>query len=257
VGLGGREYLFGFACVDQTGRQTYDCRWAITPEQEKQAFLWFVDSVMTRWSDYPAMHIYHFSPYEPAALKRLMGRHATREDEIDRMLRARLLIDVHAVLKRALRASVEEYSLKALEEFHRFERKVPLKEARSAMREMEHALELGQPTEAGEDVKNTIAGYNADDCFSTRSLRDWLERERQALELAGHRIARPPKSDGAPPENIDERQRKTAVLAEGLTRGISADPVQRTRRMPRAGCWRTFWPGTGGSPKRIGGNISV
>ena len=228
VGLGGREYLFGFACVDQTGRQTYDCRWAITPEQEKQAFLWFVDSVMTRWSDYPAMHIYHFSPYEPAALKRLMGRHATREDEIDRMLRARLLIDVHAVLKRALRASVEEYSLKALEEFHRFERKVPLKEARSAMREMEHALELGQPTEAGEDVKNTIAGYNADDCFSTRSLRDWLERERQALELAGHRIARPPKSDGAPPENIDERQRKTAVLAEGLTRGISADPVQRS-----------------------------
>ena len=49
-----------------------------------------------------------------------MGRHSTREDEIDRMLRARLLIDVHAVLKRALRASVEEYSLKALEVFHRF-----------------------------------------------------------------------------------------------------------------------------------------
>ena len=96
------------------------------------------------------------------------------------------------------------------------------------MREMEHALELGQPAEAGEDVRKTIAGYNADDCFSTRSLRDWLERERQALELVGQRIARPPKSDGAPPENIDERQRKTAVLAEGLTRGISADPAQRS-----------------------------
>ena len=58
--------------------------------------------------------------------------------------------------------------------------------------------------------------YNADDCFSTRSLRDWLERERQALEQAGHRIPRPAMSDGAPPETVDERQRKTAALAEAL-----------------------------------------
>ena len=59
----------------------------------------------------------------------------------------RLFIDVHTVLKRALRASVEEYSLKALEVFHGFCRAVPLEEARSAMRQMQHALELGQPTE--------------------------------------------------------------------------------------------------------------
>ena len=227
VGLGGREYLFGFAWEDQTGQQIYDWRWAMTADEEKQAFEWFVDSVMTRWSEYPAMHIYHFTPYEPSALKRLMGRHSTREDEIDRMLRAGLFIDLHTVLKRALRASVEQYSLKALEVFHGFRRAAPLEEARSAMRQMEHALELGQATEVSESARNTIALYNADDCFSTRSLRNWLERERQALEQAGHRIARPPKSDGAPPETIDERQRKTAALAEALTRGVSADPAQR------------------------------
>ncbi len=97
VGVGGREYLFGVVWKDETGQQIYDRRWAMTAEEEKRAFEWFVDSVVTRWSEYPTMHIYHFSPYEAAALKRLMGRHATREDEIDRMLRARLLIDVHAV----------------------------------------------------------------------------------------------------------------------------------------------------------------
>ena len=134
VGVGGREYLFGFAWEDETGRPNYDCRWATTADEEKRAFEWFVDSVMTRWSEYPAMHIYHFTPYEPSALKRLMGRHSTREDEIDRMLRAGLFIDLHTVLKRALRASVEQYSLKALEEFHGFRRAVPLEEARSAMR---------------------------------------------------------------------------------------------------------------------------
>ena len=229
AGVGGREYLFGFACEDHAGQPMYERRWAMTADEERRAFEWFVDSVMRRWSEYPAMHIYHFSPYEPSALKRLMGRYSTREDEIDRMLRAGLFIDVHTVLKRALRASVEEYSLKALEEFHRFERKVPLKEARSAMREMEHALELGRPGEVGKFVREKIALYNADDCFSTRSLRDWLERQRQALELAEHRIARPPTSDGAPPETVDERQRKTAALAERLTKGVSADPAQRSQ----------------------------
>jgi predicted RecB family nuclease len=63
-----------------------------------------------------------------------MGRHSRREDEIDRMLRAGLFIDLHTVLKRALRASVEQYSLKALEVFHDFRRR--------AMRQMEHALEI-------------------------------------------------------------------------------------------------------------------
>ena len=89
------------------------------------------------------MHIYHFAPYEPSALKRLMGRHAVCEDEIDRMLRARLFIDLHTVLKRSVRASVEQYSLKALEVFHGFTRKLPLEEAGHAMRQMQHGLELG------------------------------------------------------------------------------------------------------------------
>ena len=224
VGLSGREYLFGFAWADQTGQQMYDRRWAMTVDEERRAFEWFVDSVMTRWSEYPAMHIYHFTSYEPSALKRLMGRHSTREDEIDRMLRAGLFIDLHTVLKRALRASVEEYSLKALEVFHHFRRAVALEEARRAMRQMEHALELGQPNETDENVRKTIALYNADDCVSTRSLRDWLEREREALVQAGHRIPRPTMSDGAPPETIGERQRQTTALAEALKRGVSSDP---------------------------------
>ena len=123
---------------------------------------------------------------------------------------------------------------------------------------MEHALELGQPTEAGEDVRKAIALYNADDCFSTRSLRDWLERERQALELAGHRIARPPTSDGAPPENVDERQRKSCGFGgEANERRFGSIQRNEARRMPRAGCWRTFLTGIGGNPRRIGGNISV
>jgi predicted RecB family nuclease len=41
-----------------------------------------------------------------------MGRHATREAEVDRLLRAGRFVDLHAIVRQSLRASVEEYSIK-------------------------------------------------------------------------------------------------------------------------------------------------
>ena len=78
VGLNGREYLFGVLLID-AGPPHYECRWALSAAEEKDAFTWFVDLVMARWAQYPSMHIYHFAPYEPSALKRLMGRMASEK----------------------------------------------------------------------------------------------------------------------------------------------------------------------------------
>jgi predicted RecB family nuclease len=228
VGLSGREYLFGMVLANSEAEATYECRWALDAANEKKAFQWFVSSVMDRWARDPAMHIYHFAPYEPSALKRLMGRYAVCEDEIDRMLRAKLFIDLHTVLKRSVRASVEQYSLKALEVFHRFTRKIPLEEAGSAMRQMQHGLELGRTADVDDSVKQAIALYNADDCFSTLSLRDWLERIRREQEQAGHNIPRPSASDGVPSRALSDRQLRSAALAEALLADIPADPKMRS-----------------------------
>ena len=228
IGRGGREYLFGFVSRDGSGNLAYECQWAVSAEHEKRAFEWFVDRVMAHWGQYPAMHVYHFTGYESGALKRLMGRYATREDEIDRMLRAFLLVDLHTVVKRAARASVEEYSLKALEAFYGFRRRVPLENARAALREIQHSLELGEQAQPDETLRNTIALYNADDCNSTQGLRDWLEGERQKLEQAGHEIPRPTRSDGAPPEALDERQQRSAALAANLRAGVPDEPQKRS-----------------------------
>src|SRR5690348_2213525 len=125
------------------------------------------------------MHVYHFAAHEPSAFKSLMGRHASREDEIDRMLRAGLFVDLHTIFKQAIRASVEEYSLKALEAFHAFARSTPLAESRTAMRQVEHWLELGGEDQLPATLRATVGGYNEDDCRSAASLRDWLEEERR------------------------------------------------------------------------------
>ena len=256
VGLSGREYLFGLVLADAEGPAKYECRWALTPADEKAAFQWFVETVMDRWTRHPSMHIYHFAPYEPSAVKRLMGRYGVCEDQIDRMLRAKLFIDLHTVLKRSLRASVEQYSLKALEVFHGFKRKVPLEDAGHAMRQMQHGLEMGRASDVAESVKEAIVVYNADDCFSTLSLRDWLECERLQQERAGHHLSRPAKSEGAPPEAVSERQQQSAAIAEALLRNIPADPETRNteeaarwllanlldwhRRESKAGWWEYF-----------------
>ena len=80
-------------------------------------------------------------------------------------------------------------------------------------------------------VRGAIALDNADDCLSTKSLRDWLERERDALN--GQASPYPPAaSDGAPPETVNERQRKRAALKERLKKR----PFGRSRSPKRRGC---------------------
>src|SRR6266404_112192 len=179
---GGRQYLFAFVTADEEREFPYGKRWCFTAQKGKQVFDWIIDEIIRRWNEAPGMHVYHFGAYEPSRFKWLMGKYATREDEIDRMLRAGLFIDLHTISKQAMRASVEEYSLKALEVFHQFERKTPLAESREATRYVEHWLELGWGGQLPEKVRATVEGYNEDDCRSTASLREWLEEERRKLE---------------------------------------------------------------------------
>jgi predicted RecB family nuclease len=255
VASGGREYLFGFIASDGEELNYYG-QWALNPADEKQAFESFVDQMMLRWEVDPKMHIYHFGSYEPSALKRLMGRYATREEEIDRMLRAGLLVDLHTIYKQSIRASVEEYSLKAAEVFHHFERRTPLEESRRAMRFVEHTLELGRVQSIPEEVQIAVMGYNQDDCFSTKSLRDWLEKKRAEREAAGNKIARPSISEGAAPEKVAEQQQRVIELVSELTHGLPVDPLARTeeesaqwlmaqlldwhRREEKSGWWEFF-----------------
>src|SRR5437867_631818 len=226
---GGLEYLLGYVTLGNTGEPEYTSMWAFDRGSERRIFESFIDFVMGRRSNDPDLHIYHFSQYETTALKRLMGRYATREDEIDRLLRASVFVDLHGVAKQSLRASVERYSLKDLEVFFRFERKTDLRDAKHNLRNLECALELNQVGAVGQKVLNTVESYNREDCVSTLRLRNWLEGIRGNLILAGKEISRPIVQTGDPAEAVDERRKRALALMERLLRGVSEDPLQRTR----------------------------
>jgi len=226
IGSAGMEYLFGWLTNDEPG--TARRIWALNPEQEKAAFEAFIDEVTRRCFDFPDMHIYHFSPYEPSALKRLMGRYATREDEMDTLLRGERFVDLHTITRQAIRAGVESYSLKELEQLHDFEREFELRAAAAQLREMERRLERDDVRGIADETKSAIEQYNYEDCRSTWSLRDLLEKLRGERIAAGIPMQRPELKEGAAGESVAAFQQRIRPIYEELAAGIPADPLARS-----------------------------
>jgi predicted RecB family nuclease len=225
---GGLEYLFGYAYTDTDGTPAYKSEWVYSREQEKLAFERFVDFVMSRLEQHPGLNIYHYAAYEPATMKRLMGRYATREDEIDFLLRSRCFVDLYSVVRNGLRASVESYSIKKLEPLYAFTREINLSDANRALSKVQACLELGDIEFIGDADRSVVEGYNRDDCFSTWRLRDWLEAGRAQLIADGAKIPRPEKFEGAPGEALSERQQRINALALQLTVDVPDDAAERS-----------------------------
>ncbi len=228
VGDGGLEFLFGYLYEDADGSQRYVGDWATTRQEERAAFERFIDFVTDRLTAYPDLHIYHFAPYEPAALKRLMGRYATRENEVDNLLRGEVFVDLFAVARHSIRASVESYSIKKLEPLYDFNRTVPLEEAGRVLARTQARLEMADSAGIPEPDKAAIQGYNRDDCASTEALRNWLEALRVILIKMGSSIDRPQVKTAEISPDLDEWQKKVAALVLRLIHGIPDDVAERS-----------------------------
>jgi predicted RecB family nuclease len=217
---GGREYLFGIVTVEADGRPKYHSWWAFTAAEERVAFEQVMDFIMDRLDRDRNMHVYHYAPYEPTAFKKLMGRHATREKELDRLLRGGRFIDLLAVVRQSMWAGVESYSIKRLEPLYSFTRDVNLPDASHSLRRMEYALQVKQPELVFDKDREIIAGYNKDDCVSTLRLRDWLETVRVQAERQGIPCPRPPFEPDVPPDRVTERDQEVRDLRAELLRGV-------------------------------------
>lgn len=256
VGEHGLEYLFGYRYPDADGEWAYTGDWAFDRENEKAIFERFVDFVTERRKTYPDLHVYHYAPYEPGTLKRLMGRYASREDEIDNFLRGKILVDLYGVVRNGVRAGVESYSIKKLEPLYGLERATALPDANIALASLQAGLELADTDSVSAEDRQTVQGYNEDDCVSTHYLRDWLEARRDELIAAGAEVPRPAPGQEGPSEELSERQKQIAALIERLTADIPVDPEERSneqqarwvlaylldwhRREEKAGWWELF-----------------
>ena len=256
----GLEYLIGIVTLpaNSGGEPTYETLWSFTRSEEKKAFETFIANVMERWRRNPEMHIYHYAPYEPTAIKRLVGRHGTCVDEVDELLRAGVFVDLYRAVRQGIRASVESYSIKRLEPLYGFTRAVPLRDANVALQSFEAAMALGNGQEEIGDLLKTIEGYNRDDCLSALRLRDWLEDRRKELEAKKRsRLA----TTDDPVWRAERETDRSAPRGTG-NHGSSARPAPGRRdrsgrtNTGRAGSSRRCWNGIAGRKSRLGGNTS-
>lgn len=224
---GGREYLFGYAMRDDDGELRYFAEWAFNSTDEKAVFERFIDMVEERRLRYPDLHIYHYAPYEPAALKRLMGRYATREEELDGILRHVTFVDLFAVVRRAIRASVESYSIKRLEDLYGFERSVILPDANRALFGLQAALEMGDVADITDEMRSVVSGYNRDDCVSVVELQRWLESVRDELIARGQAVERPQPPAAVAPENVTAWQARVDAMVARLLDQLPLDASER------------------------------
>ena len=235
----GREYLAGL--WDREG--TFTSWWAHSFEREQTLTEQLVDDLIGRLKADPEMHVYHYAAYEQSALKRLTGRHGTRETELDSLLRGERFVDLYAVVRNGIRISKPSYSIKKLEDFYwghtrRAGSEAEVADAMTSVVEYERFLVEGDST-----ILDSIEAYNRDDVRSTHDLHTWLEERRDELETVHGAQARPEVKDGAASEQASAAELAEAALARRLREAgqpLLAGLVGWHRREERPKWWEFF-----------------
>ena len=217
---GGLEYLFGLYYLDG-GRPVFRPFWAHTRAEEKAAFAAFTDFVSAHLATHPNAHIYHYAPYEPTALKRLMTLHGIREADIDRLLRQEKLVDLYKVVRESIRVSEPRYSIKNLERFYMEKREGDVTSAGASIVYYE---KWRQTHDA--DLLEKIRAYNEDDCRSTMLLRNWL------LALKPQADVLPPPPAAPAKDQSDKSRTHEALLADYEARLLEGVPEEEQQRTP-------------------------
>lgn len=216
------EYLIGFVTLpERAGDESkYQSIWSFDPSEERESFKKFIQLITERWTSHPEMHIYHYASYEPTAIKRLAGRHGLGVDEVDQFLRAELFVDLYRLVKQAIRASVESYSIKKIEGLYGFQRKDPPRVSVLALQTFGAALAMGTTREASANLLPALETYNRDDCLSASKLREWLEERRQEIETKNGPLPRPTPKLGEAPANLAQQLQQIRALMERLLAGF-------------------------------------
>jgi predicted RecB family nuclease len=233
----GLMFLVGLLVRDGDGWR-YEAFWAHDLDQEKIAVERLVDFLTAQLERFPDMHVYHYSAAEPSEVKRLMAAHATREADVDDLLRREVFVDLLTVTKQALRAGVRSYSLKKTELLAGFVRTADMGTGSDAVLGYENWRASGDQGEL-----DRIAAYNEEDCLATAVLRDWL------LEIRPAGITGPAP---VPPRERTEELREAATAREqlrhdltdgesaGSPRWLAGELLEYHRREARPAWWRYF-----------------
>jgi uncharacterized protein len=171
----GLFFLFGLIARDADGGWAFGARWAHDRAGEERATSDLIAYLEQRRADHPGMHVYHYNHTERSALQRLAAEHGVGELALSEMVESGLFVDLLEVVRNAVQAGTESYSLKDIELLTTYQRGHEIDQGAAAVVEYEHFMAKPDPA-----VLGRIAAYNEDDVRATLALRDWLVGLRRA-----------------------------------------------------------------------------
>jgi uncharacterized protein len=226
----GLTYLFGVAWGDDA----YRAWWAHDDMAERHAFEAVMDFLSERRRDDTTAHVYHYGAMEVSTLKRLAGRHATREDALDALLRAEAFVDLSSIIRQGLRVSHSSYGLKKVETFYFTRTSKGVAEAGGAVLAYEQWLETKDAA-----MLAHIEAYNREDCISILKMRRWLVDHVRPADATW---AESPEQKEASDDRIEEDQRNDAIFQALMKRGetLLGQLLYYHRREERPAWWSYF-----------------
>ncbi|MBY0358218.1 MAG: TM0106 family RecB-like putative nuclease [Candidatus Obscuribacterales bacterium] len=224
---GGLEYLFG-ATIINNGKPEFIDWWAHTGEEEKLAFETFIDWLYKRWQKDPLMHVYHYASYEKTALRKLMGKYGTKENEVDALLRNEVFVDLYTVVRQSLKVGEPSYSIKNIERLYKEKREGDVATALDSVVFYQRWLDErdGNDWQTSEILRQ-IRNYNNDDCDSTWQLAEWL---RVLQHEHGIRWQAKELKEAKDTKSAQARAAATE-LALKMLEDIPVDPNKKTENM--------------------------
>ena len=165
-------YLWGWIEGGGGTQAAWNFGWAHDRAKEREALMTWVDQVQALAAAQPTMHVYHYGSAARQLLAALMARTATRQRELDALLRAGVFVDLYQVLRRSVQLAVEEYGLPQVEAF--YADLVPPRAAGTIEGSMT-AVYYHRWEDSGEQRWLTeLERYNEAECRSLMGLHAWL-----------------------------------------------------------------------------------
>ncbi len=268
----GVEYLFGVLepGLDDPSRPgapmfheiwSRDDRGNVTRAAEKAAFEQLVDLLIDRLDADPLLHIYHYAPYERSALARLAQRHATREEEVDRLLtRARPRRPLprrpagRPGQRRELLDQAAGTAVRARARGGAAERRLQHRGVRGVARRQRGRERRGRRGHPPNDRR--VQPRRRPEQLAVARLARGSSRGPGSGSSASPSRGRPIHPEAEEPAKLTDTQRRIAELVAALTADVPDEPAERTdeqagrwllaqllewhRREDRAFWWRFF-----------------
>jgi uncharacterized protein len=201
-----------------------------------------VDFFTDHLARHPDAHIYHYAPYEVTVLRRLSTAFASREEQVDQLLRGEKLVDLYGLVRNSIQTSEPNLSLKTLEIFFAEKREEDVTKADQSIVHYHRWRETRDQT-----LLDGILAYNKVDCENTEGLRDWWLSLRPEMPFwtKGADEPEPEKSEEqlareARLERLRQTVREQATCLSPRARELAVHLIDFHRRAKKPDQWAVY-----------------